>query len=76
MIHKLMNGIWGKGHKLPLKWHKILGVCGISRREFTAFPRGVYVPEKLTPILGGGRAEEERKTRQGKSRLPWKFTAT
>lgn len=31
---KLRNGIWGEGHELPIKWHRILGICAVSWRDF------------------------------------------
>lgn len=57
-----MNGIWDEGRELPKKWHKILGVCAVSWRDFTAFSKGVYIPEKLTTVLGWGRVDEEGET--------------
>lgn len=60
-----MNGIWGEENELPLKWHEILGVCAVSWRDFTAFPRGVCVPEKLTMVLNRGVLRKRRNTKQG-----------
>lgn len=63
MACELMHGIWGEANNLPIKGCRILGVGAVPCRDFTAFSRRLYVPEKLNTVLGGGKVEKTHKTR-------------
>jgi len=74
-------GIWGEANDFPIKWRRILGVGAVLWRDFTAFSRRLYVPEKLSTVLGGGRVEKTHKTRlraddQDLARCSWREPGT